>query len=78
MIKNGTKALACKFSCLFAIIAFILTITMITLSFAVNKNLDIIDTFCGVFWVFTILCLCISVTVPEKIKSKKIYPIEIV
>ena len=78
MKKNGPKELACKFSCLFATIAFILTIIMMTLSFALNQSFDIIDTFCALFWVFTVLCLCISVTAPEKIKPKKIYPIEIV
>ena len=78
MKKNGPKMLACRFSCLFATIAFILTIIMMTLYFALNKKFDVIDTFCAVFWVFTGLCFCISITVPEKIKSKKIYPIEIV
>ena len=78
MKKNGPKELACKFSCLFATIAFILTIIMMTLSFTLNQSFDVINTFCAVFWVFTGLCFCISATAPEKIKSKKIYPIEIV
>ena len=78
MDKNGPKMLACKFSCLFATIAFILTIIMMSLSFALNQSFDVINTFCALFWVFTVLCLCISATAPEKIKSKKIYPIEIV
>ncbi len=76
MQKNGPKQVACRFSCAFATIAFILTIIIMILSFVINKKFDIIDTFCILFWIFTLLCMCISITAPEKIKSKKIYPIQ--
>ena len=70
----NAKEIAVKTSCIFGLLAMIFTIIA-----SFMPDIDILTTFCVLFWVFCCLCLGIGKSVSKDLsKSKKIYPIEIV
>ncbi len=70
----NAKEIAVKTACIFGLLAMIFTIIASFMPY-----IDILTTFCVLFWVFCCLCLGIGKCVSkDSSKSKKIYPTEIV